>query len=39
VGLGALVLLIGGGALMLVRRRRAGRPTPAGGPKAVEEAW
>jgi hypothetical protein len=39
VGLGVLVALIGGGAFALMRRRRAGRPASAGGPKAAEEAW
>ena len=40
VGLGALVAADRRrGALRLVRRRRAGRPAPAGGPKPAEEAW
>jgi len=39
VGLGALALLIGGGALALMRRRRSGLPSSPGGPKAPEEAW
>jgi hypothetical protein len=39
VGLGAVALLIGGGTLALMRRRRAGRPAGTGGPKPAEEAW
>ena len=39
IGIGALALLVGGGALVLMRRRRAGRPATAGGRKSVEEAW
>jgi hypothetical protein len=39
LGLGALALLIGGGALAMLRRRRARLPTSPGGPKAPEEAW
>ena len=39
VGLGALVLLIGGAAYALMRRRRGGRPASPGGPKPAEEAW
>ena len=39
VGLGALALLIGGGAIALMRRRRAGLPASPSGPKAPEEAW
>jgi LPXTG-motif cell wall-anchored protein len=38
-GLGALALLIVGGGLVLIRRRRGTRPAGAGGPKPVEEAW
>lgn len=39
VGLGALALLIGGGALALMRRRRRGRPASPGEPRPAEEAW
>jgi hypothetical protein len=39
VGLGALALLIGGGAVALMRRRRRDRPASPGGPKPAEEAW
>jgi hypothetical protein len=39
IGLGALALLIGGTAFVLMRRRRARRPAAAGGPKPIEEAW
>jgi hypothetical protein len=37
-GLGALGLLVGGG-LVLVRRRRGGRRAPATGQRPAEEAW
>jgi hypothetical protein len=39
VGLGGLALLIGGGVIALMRRRRAGRPPRPAGPEPVEEAW
>ena len=39
VGLGALALLIGAGALTLMRRRRRGRPASSGGPRPAKEAW
>jgi hypothetical protein len=39
LGLGALALLIGAGALALMRRRRTGRPTEPGGPRPAKEAW
>jgi hypothetical protein len=39
VGLGVLALLIGGGTLALMRRRRAGQPASPGARKAPEEAW
>ena len=39
VGLGALALLVGAGAVALMRRRRRGRPAAPGGPKPAEEAW
>jgi LPXTG-motif cell wall-anchored protein len=37
-GLAALALLVVGGGLALMRRRRADRPAERG-PKPVEEAW
>ena len=39
VGLGALALLLGGGALVLARRRRGPRPGGATGREPAEEAW
>jgi hypothetical protein len=39
VGLGVLALLVGAGAFLLIRRRRAGRPSGAASPKPAEEAW
>jgi hypothetical protein len=39
VGLGALGLLAGAGAVALMRRRRRDRQATPGGPKPAEEAW